>query len=222
MQCRYRYDFLKGPSNSDTSRAASEAQGNATASSSSKPKQRTRKGKEREISSGPTATSAQVEDAPQESQTRRRGSKQTQRRKKDPVITHTTKPAQPPKGPRPRARPLNKDGTQTSPNPVSQDDSPVQATVPEPAASSPISSPPASPIEAQDTTTGPSGAAPELTRKRQHTSSREESNSGNKKRKTLDQRRAKATTKKNSSSQGAEIVEKGNASEAVCLSELPH
>ena len=190
---------------------------NATAGSSSKPKQRTRKGKEREISSVPTATSAQVEDAPPETQTRKRGNKQTQKRKKDSVIAHTVESAHPP---RPRARPLNKDGTQTSLNPASQDDSPVQPTVPESAASSPMSSPHA--IEAQDTTTGPNGAAPELPRKRQHTSSREELNSGNKKRKTLDQRRAKATTKKNSSSQGADIVEKGNASEAVCLSEWPN
>ena len=221
MQCRYRYDFLKGPSNSDTSRAASEAQvTNATAGSSSKPKQRTRKGKEREISSVPTATSAQVEDAPPETQTRKRGNKQTQKRKKDSVIAHTAEPAQPSKGPRPRARPLNKDGTQTSLNPASQDDSPVQPTVPEPAASSPMSPPHA--IEAQDTTTGSNGAAPELARKRQHTSSREELNSGNKKRKTLEQRRTKATTKQNSSSQGADIVEKGNASEAVCLSEWPN
>ena len=223
MQCRYRYDFLKGPNNSDTSRAASEAQvPNATAGSSSKPKQRSRKGKEREISSVPTATRTQVEDAPPESQTRKRGNKQAQKRKKDSVIAHTAEPAHPPKGPRPRARPLNKDGTHTSLNPVSQGDSPVQPNVPEPAASSYMSSPHASPIEVQDTTTGPNGAAPELARKRQHTSSREELNSGNKRRKTLDQRRAKATTKKNSSSQGADIVEKGNALEAVCLSEWPH
>jgi hypothetical protein len=221
MQCRYRYDFLKGPSSSNTSRAASEAQvTNPTTGSSSKPKQRARKGKEREISSGLTATSAQVEDAPQESQTRRRGNKQTQTRKKASVITHTAQPAadpqpqaaQPSKGPRPRARRINKDGTQTGPNPMSQNDNPVQPAVPEPAASSSIGSPHASPSEAQDNTAGPSGAVPELARKRRHNASREELNPSNKKQKTLDLRRGKATKEK-SSSQSADIVEKGNDTE---------
>jgi hypothetical protein len=188
MQCRYRYDFLKGPSTSDNSRAASEAQvTNVIPGSSSKPKQRTRKGKEREVSSQPTATSAQVEDAPQESKTRRRGNKQKQTRKKDSIITHSaqpeTDPAQPSKGPRPRARRINKDGTQTSLNPLSQNDSGLQPAVPEPAASG-TGSPHASPSEVHDTTDGPSGAAPQLARKRRHTASRDELNSGNKKQKT--------------------------------------
>lgn len=217
--CRYRYDFLKGSNSSNTSRAASEAQvTNATTGSSSKAKQRTRKGKEREISSGPTATSAQVDDAPQESHTRRRGNKQTRTRKKDSVITDTAQPevdpqpqaAQPSKGPRPRARRLNKDRTQTSPNPVSQNDSPVQPAVPGPAAGSSIGSPHVSPSEAQDTPAGPSGASPELTRKRRLTASRDDLNSGNKKRKTLDQGRANALKEK-STSQGADIVEKASS-----------
>lgn len=218
MQCRYRYDFLKGPNSSNTSRAASEAHvTNATTPSSSKPKQRTRKGKERDISFEPTATSDQVEDVPQESRTRRRGNNQTHAKKKDSAITHTAQPevdpqphpTQPSKGPRPRARPLNKDGAQTSLNPMSQNDSQVQPAVLESAASGAIGSPNPSPSETQDTTNGPSGAASQLARKRRHTASRDELNSGNKKRKTRDQRRAKAT-KEQSSSLGADIVTKGN------------
>jgi len=138
--CRYRYDFLKGPSSSDNSRAVSEAQvTNAITDSSSKPKKRTRKGKEREVSFQPTGTSSQVENAPQVSRTRKRGNNQKQTRKKDFAITHSGQPeadpAQPPKGPRPRARPLNKDGAQTSINPLLQNDSQPQPVVPELAAS---------------------------------------------------------------------------------------
>ncbi|KAF8268284.1 hypothetical protein EI94DRAFT_1728203 [Lactarius quietus] len=212
--CRYRYDFLKGPSSSETSRAASEAQvKNATVGSTSKPKQRTRKGKGRDVSL-PTAPSAEVEDAPQESQTRKRGGNHTQKRKKDSTIAATGQPevapqphpVQPPKGPRPRARRLNKDGTQTSLNPVSQNDSQVQPAVPEPAASSAIGSPHASPSEDQDTT---DDAAPQLARKRRHTASRDELNSGNKKRKTQDRRRA-TSTKEKPSSQDADIVAKAS------------
>jgi len=198
--CRYRYDFLKGPSSSDNSRAVSEAQvTNAITDSSSKPKKRTRKGKEREVSFQPTGTSSQVENAPQVSRTRKRGNNQKQTRKKDFAITHSGQPeadpAQPPKGPRPRARPLNKDGAQTSINPLLQNDSQPQPVVPELAASR-TGSPHASPSEVQDTTDGPSVAAPPLAHKRRHTASHDELNSGNKKQKTLDQRRAKATKEK--------------------------
>ncbi|KAH9179932.1 hypothetical protein EDB89DRAFT_1923961 [Lactarius sanguifluus] len=186
--CRYRYDFLKGPNTSDTSRAASEAQ--VMSGSSSKPKRRTRKGKERDISAD-NATSAQVEDAPQESQAQRRGDDQMQARQGDPTIPHTTQsegdpqpqPARTPKGsrPRPRARPLNRDGTQTGSNPVQQSQNGGQPAVPEPATTSTID-PAASLSEVQDTTDGPSGAAPNLARKRRHTASRD--GPDNKKRKT--------------------------------------
>ena len=213
MQCRYRYDFLKGPSTSDNSRAASEAQmTNTITDSSSKPKKRTRKGKEREVLSQPTATSSQVEDAPQESRARRRGNNQKQTRKKDSAITHSAQPeadpAQPPKGPRPRARPLNKDGAQSSLNPLSQNDSELQPVVPEPAASG-TGSPRASPSKVQDTADGASVAAPQFARKRRHAASHDELNSGSKKQKTSYQRRAKATKEK-SSALSVDIVEKGN------------
>ncbi|KAI9466791.1 hypothetical protein BJY52DRAFT_1234364 [Lactarius psammicola] len=200
--CRYRYDFLKGPCSSDTSRAASEAQ--VMTGSSSKPKQRTRKGKERDVSFETTdAISTQIGDAPQESQTRRRGDNQMQ-----------PHPAQTPKGSRPRARPLNRDGTQTSSNPMlqSQNGSQLQPAVPGPAASGTIGSAYPSASEAQDTTDGPSGATPQLARKRRSTASRDELNPDNKKRKTLDRRRAKAT-KEDSSSRGADIVAKASCTD---------
>ena len=190
---------------------------NATTASSSRPKQRTRKGKERDVSLEPTATPAQVEDVPQESRTRRRGNNKTHAKKRVSPVTHTAQPVvdpqphptQPSKGPRPRARPLNKDGAQTSLNPTSQNDSQVQLAVPERAASDAIGSPNPMPSETRDTTNDSSGAAPQLARKRLHTASRDELNSGNKKRKIRDQRRAKAT-KEQSSSLGADIVTKGN------------
>ena len=218
MQCRYRYDFLKGPNSSNSSRAASEAQvTNDTTASSSKPKQRTRKGKERDVSFDSTATSAQVEDVAQESRTRRRGNNQTVAKKKDSAVTHTAQPevdpqphlTQPSKGPRPRARPLNKDGAQTSLNPMSQNDSQVQPAVPDPAASGAIGSPSPLPSETQDTNNDPNGAAPQPARKRRRAASRDELNSGNKKQKTRDQRRVKAT-KEQSSSLIADAVTKGN------------
>ncbi|KAH9007045.1 hypothetical protein EDB86DRAFT_2869709 [Lactarius hatsudake] len=215
--CRYRYDFLKGPNSSDTSRAASEAQ--VMSGSSSKPKRRTRKGKERDISPelNDDATSAQVEDTPQESQAQRRGDNQTQTRQRDPTIPHATQsegdpqpqPARTPKGsrPRPRARPLNRDGTQTGSNLVQQSQNGGQPAVPEPVATGTIDPAHASLSEVQDTTDGPSGAAPNLARKRRHAASRDEPDS--KKRKTLDQRRTKATKEK-SSALGADIVSEGN------------
>jgi hypothetical protein len=193
---------------------------NAVPGSSSKPKQRTRKGKQRDVSVEPTAsdaTSAQVEDAPQKSKTRRRGDNQIQARQRDSIITQTTQsgvdpqppPAQPSKGARPRARRINKEGTQTSLNPVLQSQSQLQPAVPEPAASGTVGSAHTSPSEVHDTTDGPSGAAPLPARKRRHTATRDELNSGNKKRKTLDQRHAKATKEK-TNSLCADIVEKGN------------
>ncbi|KAH9062119.1 hypothetical protein EDB87DRAFT_1609423 [Lactarius vividus] len=209
--CRYRYDFLKGPSSSDTSRAASEAQ--VMSGSSSKPKRHTRKGKERDISREPDddATSAQVDDSPQESQAQRRGENQ-----RDPTIPHTTQsegdplpqPARTPKSSRtrPRARPLNRDGTQTGSNPMQQSQNGGQPAMPEPAANGTIDAH-ASPSEVQDTTDGPSGATPNRARKRRHTASRDEPD--NKRQKTVDRRRTKATKEK-PSSLGVDIVAKGN------------
>lgn len=190
---------------------------NATANPSSKPKQRIRKGKQRDVSFEATgATPAQVEDAPQKSKPRKRGDNQRQR---DSTVTQTTQsevdpqphPAKPSKGSRPRARRINKEAAQTSLNPElqSQNDNQLQPAVPEPAACDTIGSPYASPSEAQDTTDGPSGAAPLPPRKRRHTATQDEPNSGNKKRKTLDQHRAKATKEK-PGSLSVDIVAEGN------------
>ncbi len=156
-------------------------------------------------------TTTQVKDAPQGLQTRTREHDQPREKQKDAAVTHMMQsevesqshPAQSLKISRPRARLLNRDGAQTSSNPLLQ---PQSGSNLQSAASCHANS--RQPSGSRDTTDNPSGAGQSLERKRRHSVSHDEPNSDNKKRKTSDQRRAKATKK--SSPLGANITEQGS------------
>jgi hypothetical protein len=148
IQCRYRYDALKGRDNPDITSATSEALTVVAAAqgpSSSKPKQRSRKGKERGLPSESTGLDATpIEDASQESQTRTKKRRKTQAKRGDSeAVGHDTAPpeagSQPPpvrssKKPRPRARPLNREKAQAHETSATSPQDQTRPTVSEEAA----------------------------------------------------------------------------------------